>query len=66
MAEKVVKGSGAKGPSKPKPKIKNPGKLFMRLLKYIMQEYKLHCIVYLPVLLLVCLQVCREQCLSSH
>ena len=45
MAEKVVKGSGAKGPSKPKPKIKNPGKLFMRLLKYVMQEYKLHCIV---------------------
>ena len=47
MAEKVVKGPGPKGPVGPKPKIKNPGKLFMRLLKYVMQKYTLHCVIEL-------------------
>ncbi len=47
MAEKVVKGPGPKGPVEPKPKIKNPGKLFMRLLKYVMQKYTLHCVIVL-------------------
>ena len=28
----------------PKPKIKNPGKLFKRLLSYVFKTYKLHCI----------------------
>lgn len=42
---KEVKGPGRKGPVGPKPKIKNPGKLFMRLMKYILQNYTLHCIV---------------------
>ena len=45
MAEKAVKGPGPKGPDRPKPKIKNPGKLFARLLKYVMKEYTLHCII---------------------
>lgn len=45
MAEKVIKGPGAKGPHGPKPKIKNPGKLFFRLIKYVMQKYTIHCIV---------------------
>jgi len=47
MAEGVVKGPGKKGPAGPRPKIKNPGKLFVRLLKYVMQEYTLHCILVL-------------------
>ena len=42
---KEVKGPGRRGPMGPKPKIKNPGKLFMRLMKYILQNYTLHCIV---------------------
>ena len=29
----------------PKPKIKNPGKLFIRLMKYVMQKYTIHCII---------------------
>lgn len=48
MAEqesKAVKGPGRRGPMGPKPKIKNPGKLFVRLMKYILQNYTLHCIV---------------------
>jgi ATP-binding cassette subfamily B protein len=47
MAGKEVKGPGPKGPRGPRPKIKNPGKLFFRLLKYVMQKYTLHCIVVL-------------------
>ena len=47
--EKVreVKGPGRRGPMGPKPKIKNPGKLFTRLMKYVLQNYTLHCVVVL-------------------
>lgn len=45
MADKQVKGPGPRGPMGPKPKIKNPGKLFMRLMKYVMQKYTIHCII---------------------
>ncbi len=45
MAAKEVKGPGRKGPAGPRPKIENPGKLFVRLLKYVMQKYTFHCIV---------------------
>ncbi len=38
------KGPMAKGPRGPKPKIKNPGKLFARLMRYILANYKLHVI----------------------
>ena len=38
-------GPGHKGPQGPKPKIKNPGKLFMRLLKTVMKRYALAWIV---------------------
>ncbi len=31
----------------PRPKIENPGKLFMRLLKYVFKYYWLHCIIVL-------------------
>lgn len=52
MAGKVVKGPGAKGPMGPKPKIKNPGKLFVRILKYVMQKYTLHCIIVLVCIII--------------
>ena len=45
MADKQVKGPGPRGPMGPKPKIKNPGKLFIRLMKYVMQKYTIHCII---------------------
>lgn len=32
-------GPGPKGPQGPKPKIKNPGKLFMRLMGFVMKNY---------------------------
>lgn len=38
------KGPMAKGPRGPKPKIKNPGNLFARLMRYILANYKLHVI----------------------
>ncbi len=44
MAENVREfkgGPGARGRG-PKPKLKNPGKLFMRLLRYITKRYKIH------------------------
>ncbi|HBA97080.1 MAG TPA: ABC transporter [Lachnospiraceae bacterium] len=42
MAGKQGMGARARGP---KPKIKNPGKLFARLMKYIFKFYGLHCII---------------------
>lgn len=49
---KPINGPGRRGPMGPKPKIKNPGKLFIRLMKYVMQNYTLHCI-----LVLICIVV---------
>ncbi len=46
------KGPGGKGPRGPKPKIKNPGKLFARLMKYIFANYKFH-IIFVAVGILV-------------
>ncbi len=40
-------GPGPRGPRGPKPKIQNPGKLFVRLMKYVLKEYTAHCIVVL-------------------
>ncbi len=34
-----------RGPRGPRPKIKNPGKLFSRLMKYILAKYKFHILV---------------------
>ncbi len=46
------KGPGGKGPRGPKPKIKNLGKLFARLMKYIFANYKFH-IIFVAVGILV-------------
>ncbi len=40
---KPVRGPGNRGPRGPRPKVKNPGKLFMRLLRYILKNYAVHC-----------------------
>jgi len=50
MAEKQNMGPGPKGPGargmgRPRPKIENPGRLFMRLMKYVFRYYWLHCII---------------------
>ena len=48
MAEKNTKpvhGPGGRGPKGPSPKVENPGRLFMRLLAYIMKNYTVHCIL---------------------
>lgn len=48
MAEKNTKpvhGLGGRGPKGPRPKVENPGRLFMRLLAYIMKNYAVHCIL---------------------
>lgn len=42
---KPVHGPGGRGPRGPKPGVKNPGKLFFRLLSYIMKNYAVHCII---------------------
>ena len=41
-AKPVPAGPGGRGPKGPRPKLKNPGKLFMRLLRYIFKNYALH------------------------
>ncbi len=38
-------GGRGHGPMGPKPKIKNPGKLFVRLMKYVFKDYLVHYIV---------------------
>lgn len=40
-------GPGPRGPQGPKPHIENPGKLFIRLMGYILKKYTLHCIIVL-------------------
>lgn len=42
---KEVKGPGRRPPMGPRPKIKNPGKLFARLMKYVLKNYLFHFIV---------------------
>ena len=42
---KPVHGPGGHGPRGPKPGDKNPGKLFFRLLSYVMKNYAVHCII---------------------
>ncbi len=45
MAAEKTKQPMGRGPRGPKPKIKNPGKLFARLMKYILAKYKFHILV---------------------
>ncbi len=40
---KPMHGPGPRGPRGPRPKINNPGKLFARLMKYILANYGIHC-----------------------
>ena len=59
MAEKntkPVQGPGGRGPKGPRPKVENPGKLFMRLLAYIMKNYAVHCI-----LVVICIFITRSE-----
>lgn len=42
---KPIQGPGARGPRGPRPKLKNPGKLLMRLLGYVFKSYSLPCIL---------------------
>ena len=36
---------GPMGPGKPGVKIENPGKLFIRLMKYVFKYYWVHCLI---------------------
>ena len=47
-------GPGGRPPRGMKPQVKNPGKLFMRLMKYVFRKYKWH---YLTVIVLICVGV---------
>ena len=42
---KPIGGPGGHGGHGPRPNVKNPGKLFMRLLSYIMKNYAVHCVI---------------------
>lgn len=43
-----------KGPRGMKPQVKNPGKLFVRLMRYVFRSYKWH---YIAVMILICISV---------
>lgn len=61
MAEKntkPVQGPGGRGPKDPRPKVENPGKLFMRLLAYIMKNYAVHCILVVICIFITVLGQC--------
>lgn len=46
MAEaKEIKGPGRRPPMGVKPSVKNPGKLFVRLMKYVLKKYMIHYII---------------------
>ena len=52
-------GPGQRGPRGPRPKIKNPGKLFTRLMKFIISRYGIH---YIAVLICIFISVrCNVQ-----
>lgn len=42
---KPIQGPGGRGPRGPRPKVANPGKLLMRLLRYILKNYAISCVV---------------------
>lgn len=42
---KPIQGPGGRGPRGPRPKVKNPGKLFARLMRYILKNYAIHCFI---------------------
>ena len=42
---KPIGGPGGRGPRGPRPKVSNPGKLLMRLLRYILKNYAVSCTV---------------------
>ena len=42
---KPIGGPGGRGGHGPRPNVKNPEKLFMRLLSYIMKNYAVHCVI---------------------
>ena len=47
-------GPGGRPPRGIKPQVKNPGKLFMRLMRYVFRKYKWH---YITVIVLICVGV---------
>ncbi len=54
MPPQGMKGPGGRGPIGPRPKIKNPGKLLMRLMKYVFKDYAIH---YILVILFIFVSV---------
>lgn len=42
---KLIHAPGGRGPKGPRPKVGNPGKLLLRLLRYILKNYAFSCIV---------------------
>ena len=65
MSEKNTRpapGPGGKGPKGPRPKVENPGKLFMRLLAYIMKNYAVHCILVVICIFITVLASVQGPC----
>ncbi|MDD6307099.1 MAG: ABC transporter ATP-binding protein [Clostridiales bacterium] len=49
---KPINPPGGRGPRGPRPKVSNPGKLLMRLLRYIMKNYAFSCIIVVACILI--------------
>ena len=65
MAERVqqVKGPGARPPRGVKTQVKNPMKIFTRIMKYVLKDYTVHCIAVVIAILSTSWQMYRERCL---
>ena len=48
---RAVRGPGGRGARGPRPKVANPGKLFMRLLRYILKYYGAQCLLVVVCIL---------------
>lgn len=58
-ARRMPSGPRGRGPSGPKPQIKDPGKIILRLMKYILVNYKFHFIVVILGIILSALMTLR-------
>ncbi|MBO6133512.1 MAG: ABC transporter ATP-binding protein [Lachnospiraceae bacterium] len=62
MAEEKVreiKGPGNRRQMGPRPKVENPGKLFKRLMSYVLRDYKLHFFIVLICIVVTCISNVR-------
>ena len=66
--EKVhkVHGPGGRGPRGPRPKVKNPGKLFARIMRYVTKRYSLHIVLVIICIFTTALSTVQGTNFTQH